>query len=339
MPKPGREKKNAESWLLVLLSSREELMPGSWTAAVDLAKLEERLAADSERQIRAVLAVQVDTASGIKNDIEAIGAMMRRSGHDALFFVDAVACFAVHEMRMDAWKVDGVITASQKGLMVPPGLGLLCAGPRALAAHRAETRPGTGLSSRYWDWTFRQQKWHYFKFCGTLPEQLLFGLREALDMLKREGLEHALARQRHCAEAVRRAVAVWAQGSDGAISFQVPKPEHRSDAVTVMRISEEYDPRELVKYCEIHFDVVLGNAIGLLGGKGLRIASMGHVGLPQVLAVLGAVEATLGARQVPHGPGGVSAAVAYFGQVAAASSCHALDNTEKHPSVIVRTKC
>ncbi|CAE8682046.1 unnamed protein product, partial [Polarella glacialis] len=76
-----------------------ELMPGSWTAAVDLAKLEERLAADSERQIRAVLAVQVDTASGIKNDIEAIGAMMRRSGHDALFFVDAVACFAVHEMR------------------------------------------------------------------------------------------------------------------------------------------------------------------------------------------------------------------------------------------------
>ena len=144
---------------------------------------------------------QVDTASGVQNDIEAIGKARDAAGSDALLLVDAVASLGCMPFEMDEWGVDVAMAGSQKGLMTPPGLSFTAAGPRAREAHKT-----ANMRTPYWDWTFRDGEAHYHKYCGTPPEHLLFGLRAALDMIFAEGLENVFARHRLLAEATRRAV-------------------------------------------------------------------------------------------------------------------------------------
>lgn len=296
-----------------------EFFPDPLTSTVGIAAFRARLEADSAREIRAVLAVQACTLTGIYNDVQGFGAVLRDVGHDALLIVDAVCSFGVHRMLMKEWQVDAVLTASQKGLMSPPGIGIVCAGPKALSWHRAVKRPGQGLFSQYWDWTSRLTDYHYFKWYGTPPQQLLFGLRRALDLLNEEGLEHAMARQRHCALAVRRAVEAWSVGQDSAISLQVPDEDSQCSAVVVVRVSERFGARQIVDFCRAHFDVSLAGAFGPFTDKAFRIATMGTVNAPCVFAILGALEATYRACKIPHGSGGVSAAIQYMSDVAASS--------------------
>jgi alanine-glyoxylate transaminase/serine-glyoxylate transaminase/serine-pyruvate transaminase len=207
---------------------------------------------------------------------------------------------------MDAWGVDVAVTGSQKGLMTPPGLGFVAAGPRALAAHRS-----AGLRTAYWDWTKRQGPLHYEKYCGTPPEHLLFGLRQAIDMLFEEGLPAVFERHRLLAEATRRAVAVWAEG--GVLAFNVVEPAARSNSVTTVRV-EGFDPQRLRDYCSEVCGVMLGEGIGELSGQGIRIAHMGHVSAGMTLGTLGVLETGLGALGVAHGKGGVQAAVDFLAQ-------------------------
>ena len=151
-----------------------EILPGDSRRAVDMAALEARLRQDADAEITAVMVVQVDTASSVFNDIPAV-----RKAMDALVRIPMAPA-----IDMDDWGVDIAVAGSQKGLMTPPGLSFVAAGDKAVAAHQ-----GAGLRTRYWDWTHREGKEHYHKYCGTPPEHLLFGLRKALDMIFEEGLE------------------------------------------------------------------------------------------------------------------------------------------------------
>ena len=256
--------------------------------------------------IKAILAVQIETSTGVANDIAAIGAAIKAARHDALYMVDAVASLGCMPFAMDAWGVDVAVSGSQKGLMSPPGLSFVAAGERAREAHRK-----AGLRTPYWDWTTRDGESHYQKYSGTPPEQLLFALRKALDMLFEEGLDNVFLRHRLLAEAVRRAVAVWKTGN--VIDFNVVEPGDRSDAVTTV-LTNGYDPKLLRAYCDTKCGVVLGHGIGKLSGKAFRIAHMGHLNAPMVLGTLGVIEMALGALGVAHGKGGVQAAVEWLSE-------------------------
>ncbi|HUH00458.1 MAG TPA: aminotransferase class V-fold PLP-dependent enzyme [Kofleriaceae bacterium] len=302
----------ARGWgeMAAVLGVEVEVLPGSLRRAVDPAALEARLRADPEGAIKAILVVQVDTASGVVNDIPALRRAIDAAGHGALLMVDTIASLATMPFAMDGWGVDVAVAGAQKGLMTPPGLGFVAAGERALAAHRA-----AGLRTLYWDWTAREGPEHYQKYCGTPPEHLMFGLRRALDLLLAEGLEAVFLRHRLLAEAVRRAVLVWAEG--GALELNIERPEERADSVTTILL-HGLAPETLREYCRRHCGVVLGIGIGELSGHAFRIGHMGHVNAPMVIGTLGAVEMALTALGVPHGRGGVQAAVDWLGDAVAA---------------------
>jgi alanine-glyoxylate transaminase / serine-glyoxylate transaminase / serine-pyruvate transaminase len=275
--------------------------------AVRPAEVEARLKADKGRTIKAVLVAQVDTASGVVNDIAAIAQAKRAAGHDALLMVDAVASLGCMPFEMDDWGVDVAMSGSQKGLMAPPGLGFVVANNRAREVHKK-----AGLRTPYWDWTDREGDLHYQKYAGTPPEHLLFGLRQALDMLFEEGPENVFRRHRLLAEAVRRAVGIWAEGQ--AIGFNIIEPAERSDTVTAVLMNGSNDPEALRAYCNEKCGVILGQGIGELSGKAIRIAHMGHVNAPMVLGTLSVVEMGLNALGIPHGKGGAQAAIDWLGE-------------------------
>jgi alanine-glyoxylate transaminase / serine-glyoxylate transaminase / serine-pyruvate transaminase len=299
----------AAAWgeMAAKLGVQVERLAGDWRRAVRANDVEARLRQDKSGAIKAVLVVQIDTASGVVNDIEAIGKAIRAAGHRALLIVDTVASLGTMPFEMDAWGVDVAVAGSQKGLMTPPGLGLVAAGERAVDAHRS-----AGLNTPYWDWTFREGEEHYQKYCGTPPEHLLFGLRQAIDMLWAEGIENAFERHRLLAEAVRRAVAVWSEGE--ALTFNIVAPAERANSVTTILWQGAGSLQPLIDYCREKCGVVLGVGIGALSGKAFRIAHMGHVNAPMVLGTLGAVEVGLRALGLPHGRGGVQAAIDWLGQ-------------------------
>ncbi|MBR0935813.1 alanine--glyoxylate aminotransferase family protein [Bradyrhizobium jicamae] len=283
-----------------------EILKGDWRRAIRPAEVEERLRRDKEHKIKAILAVQVDTASGVYNDIEAIGKAIKSAGHPALFMVDTVASLACTQFEMDKWYIDVAMSGSQKGLMTPPGLGFVAANDRAWEAHKK-----ADLRTPYWDWTEREGSEHYRKYAGTAPVHLLFALREAINMIQAEGLENAFERHRLLGETVRRAVAVWAEGQ--VIGFNIVEPTERCNTVTTVTVKGA-DPAAIQHYCKEKCGVVLGTGIGDLQGQAFRIAHMGHVNAPMVLGTLGVVEVALNALKIPHGRGGVDAAVQWLGE-------------------------
>jgi alanine-glyoxylate transaminase / serine-glyoxylate transaminase / serine-pyruvate transaminase len=297
----------ARGWgdMAAALGVEVEILPGDWRRAVRPAAVEARLRKDKAGALKAILAVQIDTASGAANDIAAIGKAIRAARHDALFMVDAVASLACVPFEMDAWSVDVAMSGSQKGLMTPVGLSFVAANARAKAAHKR-----AGLRTPYWDWTLRDGNVHYQKYAGTPPEHHLFALRAALDMILAEGLDNVFHRHRLLAEAVRRAVAVWAGRK--ALDFNIARQAERSDTVTTIAMEGGSDA--LLKYCNEKCGVVIGQGLGDTRGKGFRIAHMGHVNAPMVLGTLGVVEFALAALGIPHRKGGVQAAIDWLGK-------------------------
>jgi alanine-glyoxylate transaminase/serine-glyoxylate transaminase/serine-pyruvate transaminase len=283
-----------------------EVLKGDMRRAVRPAEVEARLKADKGQTIKAVLVAQIDTASGVVNDIAAIGQAIRAAGHDALLMVDAVASLGCMPFNMDEWGVDVAMSGSQKGLMAPPGLGFVAANARAREVHKS-----AGLRTPYWDWTDREGDAHYQKYAGTPPEHSLFGLRQALDLLFEEGLENVFHRHALLAEAVRRAVGVWAEGQ--VLGFNIIEPSERSNTVTPV-LTNGCDPDALRAYCNEKCGVVLGHGIGDLSGKAFRIAHMGHVNAPMVLGTLSVIEMALAALAIPHGSGGAQAAINWLGE-------------------------
>jgi alanine-glyoxylate transaminase / serine-glyoxylate transaminase / serine-pyruvate transaminase len=287
------------------LGAAVEVVPGDWRHAIAPEEIERRLRADKGNTIKAILAVHIDTSSSLLTDIAAVGQAIRSAQHDALLMVDAVASLGCVPFEMDAWGVDVAVSGSQKGLMAPPGLSFVAASERARDAHRK-----AGLRTPYWDWTPRDGDLHYAKYAGTPPEQMMFAVRQALDMLFAEGLDNVFLRHRLLAQAVRSALEVWSKRK--TLDFFIIEPDDRSDAVTTV-LTDGWDPAGLRDYCDAKCGVVLGRGLGKLNGKAFRIAHMGHNNAPMVLGALGVIEMGLRALGIAHGAGGVQAAVEYLG--------------------------
>lgn len=283
-------------------------LAGDWRRAVDPEKVEAALRADTDGKIKAVLVVQIDTASGCVNDIKAIREAIDAAGHDALLMVDTIASLACMPFEMDTWGVDLAVGGSQKGLMTPPGLSFVAAGPKAKACHR-----NAGLRSSYWDWETRDMEEHYRKFCGTPPVHLLFGLRKAMDMIFEEGLEHIFNRHALLAGATHAAIEVWRRG--GAFDFNITEPAERSHSVTTLKLRDDLRPEPIRSFCFDKLGVTLGLGIGELSGKAFRVAHMGHVNAPMMLGTLGALEIALDVLGLTDdgSKGGIAAATAYLG--------------------------
>lgn len=281
-------------------------------APADPARIAAVLAADRTHAIRAVLVSHVDTASSVRNDIAAIRAAIDAAGHPALLAVDAIASIGCDAMRMDAWGVDVLVAASQKGLMTPPGLGFVWFSDKAREACR-----GSDLKTPYWDWEPRANPaefWQYF--CGTAPTHHLFGLREALTMLlDEEGLEAAWARHRALAGAVWAAFEAWGRAGAGDIALNIADPAYRSQSVTAARIGAGGAGR-LRAWCEEAAGVTLGIGLGMARsdepafGDFLRVAHMGHVNAHMTLGVIAVMEAGMRALGIAHGQGALDAAAA-----------------------------
>jgi alanine-glyoxylate transaminase/serine-glyoxylate transaminase/serine-pyruvate transaminase len=291
--------------MAAMLGAEIEVLPGSLRRAVDPARVEERLRADKAHTIKAIMVVQIDTASSCVNDIAAIRRAINAAKHPALLMVDAVASLGCMPFEMDAWGVDVAMAGSQKGLMTPPGLAFVAASPKAKAAHQT-----AGMRTFYWDWSLRDGSISYQKYCGTPPEHLLFALRKAMDLLFAEGQANAYRRHALLAEATRRAVAKWAEGQ--VLAFNITEPGERANSVTNVLVQGR-DPKSILDYARDKCGVVLGVGLGELAGKAIRIAHMGHTNAPMVIGTLGAVEMALKALKIPHGAGGVDAAVGYLG--------------------------
>lgn len=280
---------------------------------VDPSVVEERLRADTKHEVKAILVVQVDTASGVWNDIAAIRKAIDAAAHPALYMVDCIASLGCIEYLMDEWGADVTVGGSQKGLMVPPGLGLIWANDKALAAHEK-----ANMRTPYWDWTARMSDAeHYMRYCGTAPVQHVFAMRTALDMLAEEGLENVWARHGIFANAVRAAVEAWS--SDGALEFNIIEPAHRSNSTTTI-LTGSVDSDRLCLMCEEEAGLVLGKGIGDFAGKAFRIGHMGHLNPPMVLGTLATVEAALHAMKAPMGGSGVAAAAKAIASELGASS-------------------
>lgn len=258
-----------------------------------------RLAEDRDGLIRAVMVCQTDTASSAAADIPAIRAAME--GHPALLVVDAIASLGCSPMHMDAWGVDVLISASQKGLMCPPGTAFVWFSERAAARGR------TALTTPIWDWHLRakaEAPWRFWS--GTPPVPQLFALKEALHMLlDEEGLEAAWARHAALAEAVWTAVETWGKGNPG-IRLTVAEPAGRANAVTALSLP---GADALRKWTSEKAGVTLGVGLGAKDPENaLRIAHMGHCNAAMVMATLGAMEAGMSALSIPHGSGALEAA-------------------------------
>jgi alanine-glyoxylate transaminase/serine-glyoxylate transaminase/serine-pyruvate transaminase len=288
------------------MGAEVEVLKGDWRRAIRPAEVEARLRQDKSHSIKAVLAVQVDTASSAYNDIEAIGKAIKAAGHPALYMVDTVASLGCMPFEMDAWGIDVAMSGSQKGLMTPPGLGFVAANDRAREVHKK-----ANMRTPYWDWTEREGAEHYRKYAGTAPVHLLFALRQAINMLFEEGLENAFERHRLLGEAVRRAVATWSEGQ--VLGFNIAEAGERANTVTTVGMNGN-DPVPLHRYCKEKCGVVLGVGIGELQGQAFRIAHMGHINAPMILGTLGVIEMALNALDIPHGKGGAEAAIDFLAE-------------------------
>jgi len=289
------------------LGCEVEVLDFGRSGPVDPEALATPLQADSEQRIKAVLVCQTDTASTATNDIAAIRQVIDRVGHPALFAVDCIASLGCDRFEMDAWGVDVMISASQKGLMTPPGLGFLFFNDRA-----AQVRQRMPRVSRYWDWAPRSAPELFYQYwSGTAPTHHLYGLREALDMIAEEGLEKIWVRHETLARAVWAATDVW--GQEGPLRLNVSEPSHRSHAVTSLAIGAPNGTR-LRHWTEKNTGVTLGIGLGMETEEDphssgfFRIGHMGHVNAHMVLGVLGSIDAGLKALRIPHGRGALEAA-------------------------------
>ncbi|GAB4282265.1 MAG: aminotransferase class V-fold PLP-dependent enzyme [Roseovarius sp.] len=275
----------------------------------DPARVEAALRADRDGRIAALLVTHVDTATSVRNDIAALRAARDAAGHPALLMVDCIASLGCDRFEMDAWGVDVMVAASQKGLMVPPGLGFVFFNERAAAARARLERV-----SKYWDWGPRAAPAEFYQyFGGTAPTHHLYGLRAALDMIHAEGLEAVWARHARLAGAIWAACDCWAAG--GALRLNIADPAHRSHAVTALRLDPP-DGARLREWLERHAGVTLGIGLGMQSSAdpraegAFRIGHMGHVNAHMVLGVLASIEAGMQALGIARGQGALAAAAA-----------------------------
>lgn len=278
-----------------------DLVPGDWRHGVTPESVHERLAADHQHRVKAVTVVHNETSTGVLSRIEAIRTAMDAAAHPALLLVDAVSSLASVDYRHDEWRVDVTVWSSQKGMMLPPGLGFLAVSPKAVAASERARLPKS-----YWDWRPHLEVAGSGAFPYTPPTNLLYALRAALDMFQGEGLPNVFARHRRNGLATRRAVAAW-----GLQPVCVDPREH-SPILTAVLV--DGDRAELVRQLALErFNLSLGSGLGQLAGRCFRIGHLGDLGPLGLAGTLAGVQMALRLAGVPMATGGVDAALAVLG--------------------------
>ena len=276
-------------------------------APVDPDQIETKLRGCAADHYRAVLLTHVDTSSSVRNDVASVRRAIDASGSSALLAVDCVASLGCDRFEMDAWGADVMISASQKGLMVPAGVGFVYFNDRA--AQRQKT---LDYVSWYWDWAPRVKPELYYQlFCGTAPTHHLYGLDAALGMIEAEGLENVWHRHKVLANAIWAAIDQW--GTKGAMRMNIADPALRSHAVTALHLGAP-DGLNLRRWTQDTAGLTLGIGLGMStpddpkGDGFLRFGHMGHVNAQMIMGLLGTVQAGLCALEIPHGSGAVDAA-------------------------------
>jgi alanine-glyoxylate transaminase/serine-glyoxylate transaminase/serine-pyruvate transaminase len=298
----------SESWAVQTEALGRKVVRTPWVEGmpIDADAIEQALRDDPGHAIQAVFAVHTDTASGVTSDIAALRRAIDRARHPALLVADVVASLAAAPFAMDEWGVDVAVGASQKGLMCPPGVGIVAVNGRAFAA--AERNPAPRY---YWDWVRRRDDLSYRKFCGTPPQNLLFGLEAALGLIFSEGLDAVWKRHAGLAGAVHAAVEGWRSG--GALDFFARDPATRSASVTTISVEsgngKAIDIEALRAIARDRFQVAVAGGLGPMTGRAFRIGHLGDCNAAMILGAIGGVEAALVSLGVPVGEGGTRRAL------------------------------
>ena len=287
------------------LGLQVEVLPGDWRHGADPSAIGERLAADSAHEIKAVCVVHNETSTGVTSRVPEVRAALDSAGHPALLLVDTISSLASIDYRHDEWGVDVTVAGSQKGLMLPPGLGFNAISEKALAANRT-----AGLPRSYWDWGPMIEANTRGFFPYTPGTNLLYGLREACAMLAEEGLPDVFARHQRHAAATRAAVRAW-----GLEVLCADEREH-SGSLTAVLLPDGQDADEVRRVILERFDMSLGSGLGRLAGKVFRIGHLGHFNDLTLVGTLGGVQMGLQLAGVPIKPGGVEAALEHLREAA-----------------------
>ena len=277
------------------------LLPSDWRRGADPEAIEAYLRADANRLVKAVCIVHNETSTGVASRIPALRQAIDQAGHPALFMVDTISSLASMDYRHDEWAVDVTVSASQKGIMLPPGLSFTALSERALAAHREATLPRA-----FWDWTAMLAANEKGFFPYTPATNLLYGLQEALMMLADEGLDQVFARHARHAAATRAAVTAW------DLELVCQHPDEYSASLTAVVVPEGHDADQLRAIALDEYALSLGVGLGRLAGKVFRIGHLGDLNDLSLLGTLAGVEMSLIRSAIPHTGGGVQAALRFL---------------------------
>jgi alanine-glyoxylate transaminase/serine-glyoxylate transaminase/serine-pyruvate transaminase len=287
--------------MAVALGLEVDFVPTDWRHGVDPEVVEQKLVEDKNHRIKSVMAVHNETSTGVTSQIPPVRAAMDRAGHPALLMVDTISSLASIDYRHQEWEVDVTVGCSQKGLMLPPGLGLNAISEKAL-----QTVKSAKLPRSFWDWEamLAANKIGFFPY--TPATNLLYGLQEAIHMLEEEGLPHVFARHDRHAEATRRAVSAW------GLEVLCADPQEYSSSLTAVMMPEGYDADALLDTILKKFDMCLGIGLGKVKGKIFRIGHLGHFNDLMLAGTLSGIEMGLSLAGIPFSKGGDAAALDYL---------------------------
>jgi alanine-glyoxylate transaminase/serine-glyoxylate transaminase/serine-pyruvate transaminase len=287
--------------LAARIGLKADLIPGDWRGGVRADVIEERLTQDKGHEIKAVCVVHNETSTGATSKVKAVRDAIDRAGHPAMFLVDTISGLGSADYRHDEWGVDVTVAGSQKGLMLPPGLGFNAVSKKAVAASK-----NAKCTRSYWDWNSQLANNPTGNFPYTPATNLLYGLIEACDMLMDEGLDNVFARHDRHAEATRRAVRTW------GLETQCLEPSEHSPVLTGVVMPEGHDADALRAAILENYDMSPGAGLGKVKGRMFRIGHLGDFNDLMLMGTLSGVEMGLAVAGVPHSKGGVQVAMDYL---------------------------
>ena len=278
-----------------------ELIPGDWRSGVDSTQIHEVLSTDAERNIKAVCIVHNETSTGVTSNVQAVRQVMDSAAHPALLMVDTISSLASMDYRHDEWCVDVTVSGSQKGLMLPPGLSFTAVSEKALNASNSSR-----FAKSYWRWDemLKMNEKGFFPY--TPATNMLYGLREAINMLNEEGLDNVFARHDRHAEATRSAVAAW------GLEILCRNPQEYSSSLTAVLLPDGRDADAFRKLVLDNFDMSLGSGLGKVAGRIFRIGHLGDLNDLTLVGALSGVEMGLRLFGFENARGGVDAALEYL---------------------------
>lgn len=287
--------------MAVKLGLEVDFVPGDWRHGVDPDWVEKKLSEDRGHKVKAITVVHNETSTGVTSRVAEIRKAVDRAGHPALLMVDTISSLASIDYRHDEWGVDVTVGCSQKGLMLPPGLGLNAISEKALKTSKAAKLPKS-----YWDWEamINDNKRGFFPY--TPATNLLYGLRESLRMLLEEGLPNVFARHHRLGEATRRAVRAW------GLEILCSNPEEYSNSLTAILMPDGFDADELRQIILEKFNMSLGTGLGKLKGKVFRVGHLGDFNELMLAGTLSGIEMGLALANLPFSKGGVTEALEYL---------------------------